>query len=353
MSQEEIRKLLGGYATNTLSESERNALFEAALENQELFNALQQEQTLKSLLANPAARAEIRQALERRHSGTVRWWASSGAIAALAAAAVLFIVFRPHPARTLEPPVQVASAERAPASPPVSDSNESKTPPVPAPKQPMPKRQARTAAAQSEPPRSDLPADGVPAAPPPILSQPVQTEAAPAAIQTENKAQGAAEQQLRKPRDGRDRVAMAYAPTAGLSGGVQTPVLRYSLLRRDPTTQTFLPASAAELKPGDLVRFQVSPPSPGRLILSTVSDTGQARPLSDIEVEPDSTYTLPDSPIQATVAPQKFRLTLLPPVPAGQTIGSIAGAKRAVRTSAPESNARAAASVEITVVANP
>src|ERR1017187_7593148 len=40
MSREEIQKLLGGYATDTLSEAERRALFEAAIEDQELFDAL-------------------------------------------------------------------------------------------------------------------------------------------------------------------------------------------------------------------------------------------------------------------------------------------------------------------------
>ncbi len=40
MTQDEIRKLLGGYATNALTADERRMLFEAALEDQELFNAL-------------------------------------------------------------------------------------------------------------------------------------------------------------------------------------------------------------------------------------------------------------------------------------------------------------------------
>ena len=51
MTNEEIQKLLGGYATNTLTEAERKVLFEAALDNQELFNAMQQEEALKDLLS--------------------------------------------------------------------------------------------------------------------------------------------------------------------------------------------------------------------------------------------------------------------------------------------------------------
>src|SRR5260370_23065479 len=63
MTNEEIRKLLGGYATNTLTEAERKVLFEAALDNQELFNAMQEEQALKDLLSDPLSRAQERQAL--------------------------------------------------------------------------------------------------------------------------------------------------------------------------------------------------------------------------------------------------------------------------------------------------
>src|ERR1017187_9537418 len=50
MSREEIQKLLGGYATDTLSEAERRALFEAAIEDQELFDALAKEQALRDVL---------------------------------------------------------------------------------------------------------------------------------------------------------------------------------------------------------------------------------------------------------------------------------------------------------------
>ena len=53
MSREEIQKLLGGYATDTLSEAERRALFEAALEDQELFDALAKEQALREVFEDP------------------------------------------------------------------------------------------------------------------------------------------------------------------------------------------------------------------------------------------------------------------------------------------------------------
>jgi hypothetical protein len=64
MSREEIQKLLGGYATGTLTAAEQTVLFEAALEDQELFDALGREQALRDLLRDPASRAHLLAALD-------------------------------------------------------------------------------------------------------------------------------------------------------------------------------------------------------------------------------------------------------------------------------------------------
>ncbi len=66
MAQGDLEKLLGGYATGTLTEEERNALFEAALHDQDLFNALADEQALKELLDDPVTRRRLLQALEQK-----------------------------------------------------------------------------------------------------------------------------------------------------------------------------------------------------------------------------------------------------------------------------------------------
>jgi hypothetical protein len=63
MSQEEIRKLIGGYATGTLTEAERKALFAAALDDQDLFDEMAREQSLKELLDSPGARTRLTAAL--------------------------------------------------------------------------------------------------------------------------------------------------------------------------------------------------------------------------------------------------------------------------------------------------
>ncbi|MGZ3708798.1 MAG: hypothetical protein ACXVBC_07805 [Bdellovibrionota bacterium] len=66
MTPDEIRKLLGGYATGTLSETERNLLFSAALEDQELFNLLADEEVLRELLEEPATRQILIEELQRQ-----------------------------------------------------------------------------------------------------------------------------------------------------------------------------------------------------------------------------------------------------------------------------------------------
>ena len=55
MIPDDVRKLLGGYATGTLTDEERNLLFSAALEHQELFDALADEEALRELLAGEEA----------------------------------------------------------------------------------------------------------------------------------------------------------------------------------------------------------------------------------------------------------------------------------------------------------
>ena len=52
-------QILGGYATDTLSEDEKHQLFEAALHDQEVFDALADEESLKALLADSEARHRI------------------------------------------------------------------------------------------------------------------------------------------------------------------------------------------------------------------------------------------------------------------------------------------------------
>ena len=89
MSREQVHKLLGGYATGTLTPEERQALFEAALEDQRLFDALAREQSLRDLLRDPAAKAQLLAALgeapETWRQRAARWmWGHAVGLAAVA-----------------------------------------------------------------------------------------------------------------------------------------------------------------------------------------------------------------------------------------------------------------------------
>ncbi len=75
MTDYDLEKLLGGYATGTLTPDERQRLFQAALQDQTLFNALADEQALKELLEDSIARRQILAALQTtRASDAPAWW---------------------------------------------------------------------------------------------------------------------------------------------------------------------------------------------------------------------------------------------------------------------------------------
>ncbi|MEP6959091.1 MAG: hypothetical protein ABI980_10220, partial [Nitrospirota bacterium] len=66
MSEHELENLLGGFAADTLTPEEKQALYNAALQDQQLFNALADEQALKELLADPVVRRRLLASLKRK-----------------------------------------------------------------------------------------------------------------------------------------------------------------------------------------------------------------------------------------------------------------------------------------------
>ena len=93
MTRDEVLKLLGGYATGTLTDEERQALMEAALEDQELFNALADEEALRQMLSDAAYRRELVEELEPRgrFGWLAGWWRRPAPVAAAACAAALVV----------------------------------------------------------------------------------------------------------------------------------------------------------------------------------------------------------------------------------------------------------------------
>lgn len=117
MTRGEAEKLLGGYATDTLTEAERRVLFEVALTDQALFDALADEEVLRELLADPAVRRRLLAALAPR---VVPLWRRPGVlgvaagllVAGLAGLAVLHGPGEASAPRT-EAPVPAPKAEEA------------------------------------------------------------------------------------------------------------------------------------------------------------------------------------------------------------------------------------------------
>ena len=314
MTSEQARKLLGGYATNSLTEAERKALFDAALDDQELFDALQQEEALKELLADPASRNQIQQALaEAPVSRPVRTWFFEawfskawfskvrlwgGLAGAVAAAALIIAVIRSND----HPKYQVARV--APPPPPMSA--EPATPAVPPPAepklrnlQPAPRKRVQTPRDLKQPSASTVTgsldnaivqpqaqtAQGTAAAPPP----PQPALAAAPRIQAFRQEQSARADTL----------------------------LRYSLTKRDTSgAYSALPANVPP-QSGDAVRLNVSSTLDGYLSLYQLDPSGNWKQIfpaagQNLRVAPNTTLTIPDSPIIVTDMEQKFRLTLQP-----------------------------------------
>jgi hypothetical protein len=126
MNPEDVRKLIGGYATGSLSEAERKLLFEAALKDDELFDELAGEQVLKEILAEPGARQRLLSALgAEQKSIKAPWWSRPwpwmGAAVTAAVAIIIVVAQRtPLPQPPPQEIAQVLTAERldAPAPPP-------------------------------------------------------------------------------------------------------------------------------------------------------------------------------------------------------------------------------------------
>jgi len=119
MTPDEARNLLGGYATGSLTEAERQALFAAALEDQELFDDLAGQQVLKEALDEPGARQRLIAALEPPKR---RAWLGITAVAAATMAVVVgLVVSQRTPPPQPQEIAQVAKTEEpvtAPATPP-------------------------------------------------------------------------------------------------------------------------------------------------------------------------------------------------------------------------------------------
>jgi hypothetical protein len=270
MRPDDIRKLLGGYATGTLTEEERRALFEAALTDQDLFNELNREQALQELIADPAARRELLRALpeSERPRFSLGWrWAIAGGLAA--AALVAIVVVRSNAPQQKVEPVLVAQRQELPAAP-----------------EPQPEVKAPQPAAA--PARQEAVAKQDAAAAPPARPVEVTAEAAPMQMSSSEKS---ASVDALQPRDAplKDRSALGVVQFAARAPS-QASIIPYRILRGSVEGGYTEVDPQTVFQAGDRVRVVFESLESGRLRVT--SGGAGAKVLLDAPATSGGTYNL-------------------------------------------------------------
>jgi hypothetical protein len=385
VKRDDIRKLLGGYATGTLTDAERKTLFEAAMEDQALFDTIADEGVLKDLLDDPQARAYLLEALPARPEPVEKripaWsWAAVASVAATLVIGAL-LVRTPVPQKLVPPPamdsLQLKAELEAPprfkAEPqfakPVA-KQKSFAPPVV-----LSKRGQASAAAPAASPAAPLPQpdrDAREEAETQVKALADKESAAPVAV-AENRQKldvsastGAVNAQSALPRRSVDSTTLSTAASAQLpllDSAVQTqqtarqlfyspvysesasagfisgrrdaprekrvlaqpagtPGLRYTLLRRQPDGSYLEADPTAIFRAGDAIRLSIETNSAGYLAVWNGRDA-----LANLSVLARTKYTIPvEGAIHLNGPPGDRKLLVvfsraLQSKPAGQAAG--------------------------------
>ena len=257
---DEVRKLLGGYATGTLTEEEKQVLFDAALHDNELFAVLADEQALKELLDDSAVRAQILRATEEpRFSFAAafgEWFERPKAKALIATAAVLLVVIGFNAARQAmeEKQAQIAEVRRpAPEAPPPPAAVEPQSKPAPQPvgKAAKPKQEARNSIF-------------VPPAPPP------QAAAVPPPPPAKEAARDSAGGVVGGVIGGMPSSSLARFKAATAE---QADPIRYELLLKGADGEFRVTSPDHEFAPGDVVRVRVRSTENGAIAIAATGGT--------------------------------------------------------------------------------
>jgi hypothetical protein len=312
MSRDDIQKLLGGYATDTLSEEERRALFAAALDDQELFDTLAKEQALRDVLQDPSARQQLIDALgPAREPFAARAWrrlrqppvlAMAGGLAVLLIVGGLVLRQTKRAAR----PVAImadAIAPRNELSTAASQSVPSAAPrtvfhppaaripkPSPLPAPPILPAQREISSANL----SVVPATAPP--PPPAVAL---ARSAPAGA-----AEGGRQMLPAMPMPTHSfiasggarmaRMSPAKAKASGASVAATRPIEYTLLLKDDKGVYSQVP-SGTVFRAGDSVRLQVEARQTGYIYLLQRDSTGVWNLVASQPVETAQRYELPSS----------------------------------------------------------
>ncbi len=324
MSREEIEKLLGGYATDTLSEAERRALFEAALDDQELFAELAKEQALRELLQDPPARQQLIEVLgpARDPLGARAWrWLRRPAVLAMAGGLAALLIVA---GLVLRPPRQVAHKEdlvvaadaiaqpQAPlAATPQARSTvtpQARSAVTPTPKKPAlaggageTRRKLKRWVQPPEPPvltgRNQLAAPALPfvePAPPPALPPPGPARPAASGVPM-----------------GQVVGALILQKQARASAPAPNPSVKYSLLLMGADGAYSAAPTDAVFHIGDSAGIQVEPNEAGFLYLFRKNAAGIWNTIAGVAAEKGQQYVLPSGGGIQSASPAHVDLLLV------------------------------------------
>ncbi len=214
MRDQDLKQLIGGFAADTLTPEEQARLYSAALADQQLFDALADEQALKELLADPAVRRRLLQALNQANTSSTATWldwfrrpsglAWAGGLAVAVCAVVLGTKIYQDSLKHAAP--SVATEETRPSAPP---------------------GQAPSLSQQKSSPNSDLPIKATPFEAPEegaaksnaSLDRVMKREQAPALASREQRTSDSSPSRKKRPGE-QDRSVSQPVPLSDESGTV-------------------------------------------------------------------------------------------------------------------------------------
>lgn len=299
--------LLGGYAAGTLSAEEQRWLAEAALRDQAVFDAMADEEALRELLSDQAAKARLAALLQPAGE---RWWRKPWAWAAMAApvlAGLALLVMLPDESKERQ---LMAKAGPQPA---VLTSREVVRPQLAPPELAQPAEAAVPAPARSREPATEPAA--APVAPPaaPGLQEEKRTaaaegalavatvsapESAPGANEAARQIAPRLETRVSAPAALADAAAAAPAQAEADAIGRLTPkkeaaapgVLTVQVLARLSPAQEWTPLEADTLPAGTQLRLLIRTSQPG--MLRVLPGTGNLitlnRPADSLPIDLDA-----------------------------------------------------------------
>jgi hypothetical protein len=308
---DDVRKLLGGYATGTLTEEEKQTLFNAALDDADLFNALADEHALKELLDDPTTRAQALRAAETpvfSITAVLREWFERPRSKALVATGAVLVIAIAITTYRDQQHVHIAGVQQT------------SEPALLAPMVPTPAPARESAAPQRQESKPPNAAEARPA--PPVIAE--KREAQPSA---DTVASGAPEVKLTAEREQRvDQVrvtpsAPAPAPAAVAMSfrdeqlaKIASPV-KYTLMRKSAAGEFQPVALDSELAADEEARLRVEVTEAGTVGLAR--DDVKSVTSTFVQPQQPATFSLPAGTRSAKLSftPASVRLvgsTLIP-----------------------------------------